>query len=222
MLAPLEIGSHPLLEQCVCTHTSLRRSILDRQPRSSRSFQESSNQRPKSLQRSLMGMKTSQFLSKRSTMDDSLILRKLSLVGANSISSMPHSRVRDILRRVRRSLTPLPVIGDRLVTPSSFVYLLIKARLVPPVSSNPVAKVSEDAANNEQRENEFLNSRKEVEELADEQGSGSWVHAPYWPSVRHKTFSRYPQFSCYDSRVASRHGGPSSQTQRPIGSSCHP
>ncbi|KAJ3482277.1 hypothetical protein NLI96_g7099 [Meripilus lineatus] len=80
------------------------------------------------------------------------------------------------------------VIGDRLVTPSSFVYLLIKARLVPPVSSNPVAKVSEDAANNEQRENEFLNSRKEVEELADEQGSGSWVHAPYWPSSRKPTW----------------------------------
>lgn len=74
------------------------------------------------------------------------------------------------------------VIGDRLVTPSSFVYLVVKARLSPPVSSTFIPKASDEAVNDDQRDNEFLNSRKDVEEIPEEE-SASWAHAPYWPSV---------------------------------------
>lgn len=116
-------------------------------------------------------------------------------------------------------LTPCTVIGDRLVTPSSFVYLIVKVRLTPPVSSTPIPKVDEDAANNDQRDNEFLNSRKDVEDLIDEQGSGRWVHAPHWPSVCFK-FSFATRILSYGSRTASRLGGRYSQTQRPIGLWC--
>lgn len=62
------------------------------------------------------------------------------------------------------------------------MYLVIKARYTPPGSS-PIPPVDEEVVDDEGRDNEFLNGRKDAEDLSDEQGSSSWAHAPFWPSV---------------------------------------
>ncbi|KIJ19749.1 hypothetical protein PAXINDRAFT_166003 [Paxillus involutus ATCC 200175] len=76
------------------------------------------------------------------------------------------------------------VIGERLVTPSSIVFLLVKLRVMEPnailsPSSNVDAK---NAKKNDDIDEKFLNSRGEAEEL---QGDGAgWAHAPFWPGLR--------------------------------------
>jgi len=79
------------------------------------------------------------------------------------------------------------VIGDRLVTPSSIVYLVIKARLVNP--SLPKIQISEEAKtalNDEQRDYEFLSGRKDAEEMSNIVLSSA--HAPHWPAARKPGF----------------------------------
>ncbi|KAH7930315.1 translocation protein sec63 [Leucogyrophana mollusca] len=80
------------------------------------------------------------------------------------------------------------VIGERLVTPSSIVFLLVKLRLRSPLDATSSAVPSDggeqrkrDAANDEKDE-QFLNSRKEVEDYSG--NLGGWAHAPYWPGYR--------------------------------------
>ncbi|KAF9224450.1 translocation protein sec63 [Gyrodon lividus] len=76
------------------------------------------------------------------------------------------------------------VIGERLVTPSSIVFLLVKLRMKepnapPPPSHNVDAK---SAKKNDEIDEKFLNSRGDAEER---QGDGTgWAHAPYWPGLR--------------------------------------
>lgn len=83
------------------------------------------------------------------------------------------------------------VIGERIVTPSSIVYLVVKLRLSPPSSDSDTKteKKELDAEEtkksikaNEEKDNEFLTGRNDVEPLSDE-GSVAFAHAPYWPGV---------------------------------------
>lgn len=82
------------------------------------------------------------------------------------------------------------VIGERIVTPSSIVFLVIKLRLSPPTLT-PVTPKELDVDEtkrrikyNDEKDEEFLNSRKETEDLASEDSLTGWVHAPYWPGGR--------------------------------------
>ncbi|KAF9468774.1 translocation protein sec63 [Collybia nuda] len=81
------------------------------------------------------------------------------------------------------------VIGERVVTPSSIVFLVVKLRLSPPDKVHSV-KEELDANNtkrvikmNDEKDEEFLTSRKEVEEMSDD-FVGGLAHAPYWPGER--------------------------------------
>ena len=75
------------------------------------------------------------------------------------------------------------VIGERFITPSSIVFLVVKLRLAPPSGASPDVKISNvDTKVQEEKENEFLMSRKEAEDLP-EGASNGWAHAPYWPAV---------------------------------------
>lgn len=75
------------------------------------------------------------------------------------------------------------VIGERFITPSSIVFLLVKLRLASPADSTSDAKPADaDAKAQEQREHEFLMGRKDAEDLPEGATSG-WAHAPYWPAV---------------------------------------
>ncbi|KAG6865385.1 hypothetical protein C0991_003088 [Blastosporella zonata] len=84
----------------------------------------------------------------------------------------------------------LPVIGERVVTPSSIVFLVVKLRLSPP-RLNPVAEKELDIDEikrrltlNEEKDEEFLIGKKEAEETPSEDLLPGWVHAPFWPGER--------------------------------------
>jgi translocation protein SEC63 len=76
------------------------------------------------------------------------------------------------------------------VTPSSIVYLVIKLRLSSTRGSPPPAIKETDAEEmkrilklNEEKDNQFLVSRKDVEEDPSGDAANGWAHAPYWPGV---------------------------------------
>jgi len=74
------------------------------------------------------------------------------------------------------------------VTPSSIVFLVVKLRLVPPgkmIERNElnVDETKKAIESNEEKDEKFLISRSEMEEL-DNEGAVTAAHAPYWPDVR--------------------------------------
>ncbi|KAJ7281859.1 Sec63 Brl domain-containing protein [Mycena rebaudengoi] len=84
------------------------------------------------------------------------------------------------------------VIGERIVTPSSIVYLVVKLRLVPPTDT---VSVKEEAALDvdetkrilhatEERDSAFLTSGKDTEVLKPGQVVNGGAHAPFWPGTR--------------------------------------
>jgi len=83
------------------------------------------------------------------------------------------------------------VIGESVVTPSSIIFLVVKLRLVPPVSKNgkDVAEKEEtveEAKRNAVKDEEFLVGKAEAEELDEERAveSKGLAHAPRWPGAR--------------------------------------
>ncbi|KAF7969129.1 hypothetical protein HWV62_28248 [Athelia sp. TMB] len=82
------------------------------------------------------------------------------------------------------------VIGERIVIPSSIVFLVVKLRVSPRGGFS--ARSQEKDVNetkriikvNEERDQQFLISKKEVEELPNAAGSSGLAHAPYWPGYR--------------------------------------
>ncbi|KAJ7224482.1 Sec63 Brl domain-containing protein [Mycena pura] len=82
------------------------------------------------------------------------------------------------------------VIGERIITPSSIVYLVVKLRLVPPGAEPPKQEeVDGEAVKRlkravEERELAFLNSRKDAEDLRPGQTFSGGAHAPFWPGTR--------------------------------------
>lgn len=82
------------------------------------------------------------------------------------------------------------VIGERIVTPSSIVFLVVKLRLSPPSTSDvekelDVAELKQNNRRNEEKKDEeFLASRNEMEDLSPNGTASGWAHAPYWPGVR--------------------------------------
>jgi len=83
------------------------------------------------------------------------------------------------------------VIGERLVTPSSIVYLVVKLRLSSSHGSSSVALIDKDAEETkrivkliEEKDNQFLVSRKDAEDDPSNDIRSWWAHAPYWPEQR--------------------------------------
>ncbi|KAF9028316.1 hypothetical protein BDZ89DRAFT_1254783 [Hymenopellis radicata] len=78
------------------------------------------------------------------------------------------------------------VIDERQVTPSAIVFLVVKLRLVSPLSNEALVKVEDldpiDVKVNDRKDYKFLNDRKDTEDLSDV--TPSYAHAPYWPSNR--------------------------------------
>ncbi|TFK88071.1 DnaJ-domain-containing protein [Polyporus arcularius HHB13444] len=76
------------------------------------------------------------------------------------------------------------VIGERFVTPSSFVHLLVKLRVVPLSKEGHIVPVPKHTKENEKRDNEFLLGKKEMEDLPQGDYTSGYAHAPYWPANR--------------------------------------
>ncbi|KAI0057746.1 translocation protein sec63 [Artomyces pyxidatus] len=83
------------------------------------------------------------------------------------------------------------VIGERTVTPSALVFLVVKLRLSPlktEPSTNGAAKEAEltvgDALDDAKKDDEFLNNLKDVEDLSAPGDNLGAAHAPRWPTNR--------------------------------------
>ncbi|KIJ32311.1 hypothetical protein M422DRAFT_76544 [Sphaerobolus stellatus SS14] len=103
----------------------------------------------------------------------------------------------DIIRKVGEKWGRLDVvdvtykvIGERFVTPGAIVQLVIKLRIKPPVSDGP-KKVESDveqerriAKLNDEKDQAFLLSKKDFEDIVPGDASLGWAHAPRWPADR--------------------------------------
>ncbi|KAF8075961.1 hypothetical protein FPV67DRAFT_1649028 [Lyophyllum atratum] len=82
------------------------------------------------------------------------------------------------------------VIGERVVTPSSIVFLVVKLRISPPSIKHfeqkefDVDETKRRIRLNDEKDEEFLTSRKEAEELSSDNVLTGWAHAPHWPGER--------------------------------------
>ncbi|KAG6374905.1 translocation protein sec63 [Boletus reticuloceps] len=76
------------------------------------------------------------------------------------------------------------VIGERVVTPSSIVYLLVKLRVKTPGTSSTPSPVQDakSVKRNDEIDEKFLNTRGDAEAL--EGNDTGYAHAPYWPGLR--------------------------------------
>ncbi|KAL0577555.1 secretory subunit, partial [Marasmius crinis-equi] len=81
------------------------------------------------------------------------------------------------------------VIGERVVVPSSIVYLVVKLRITPPNFERKekpeltAEQVKKNIKASEERENRFLLDKQEFETIDDANIAG-YAHAPYWPGNR--------------------------------------
>ena len=75
------------------------------------------------------------------------------------------------------------VIGERFVTPSSFVHLVVKLRVAPFDKEGHIVQLPKQEKVNEKRDSEFLLSKKDMEDLSAASTAGGYAHAPYWPAV---------------------------------------
>lgn len=82
------------------------------------------------------------------------------------------------------------VIGERIVAPQSIVFLLVKLRIVPPTTpkaekkDNSVDETKRLIKLNDEKDIQFLTSKKELEELPEGTKAPGYAHAPYWPANR--------------------------------------
>lgn len=80
------------------------------------------------------------------------------------------------------------MLGERIVTPSAIVHLVVKLRLTTGSSTEESSKSLEESQLkrikklNDERDNEFLSSRKDGEDLPAGVVN-KWAHAPFWPKV---------------------------------------
>ncbi|KAJ7089651.1 Sec63 Brl domain-containing protein [Mycena belliarum] len=115
---------------------------------------------------------------------------------ADDLEKKADGRVEDVRKalghwgRVEIVNVSFRVIGERLITPSSIVYLVVKLRVAPPGAEllKEEEVEGEDtkrlARATEEREMTFLNSRKDAEDLQPGQAFSGGAHAPFWPGVR--------------------------------------
>ncbi|GJE83968.1 DnaJ-domain-containing protein [Phanerochaete sordida] len=78
------------------------------------------------------------------------------------------------------------VIGERVVSPLSIVFLVVKLRIVPPTGSPAVKSEKDDVAVpvRDRAEEEFLTGRKDAEDMPKGLSDIGFAHAPHWPANR--------------------------------------
>lgn len=85
------------------------------------------------------------------------------------------------------------VIGERIVTPSALVHLVVRLRIVPPSSEESNGKAKEGSGEviaDVKAEEGFLKSAKDAEEMPEGADALSAAHAPHWPAVSFSFTSR--------------------------------
>lgn len=74
------------------------------------------------------------------------------------------------------------VVGERIVTPSSFINLIVKLRI--PRGSTDAEGSSTPPKDSEKRELEFLTSKKDAEDVSSDNTGKTFAHAPHWPLAK--------------------------------------
>ena len=112
------------------------------------------------------------------------------------------------------------MIGERLVTPSAIVFLLVKLRVkAPGTSTSTPVQDAKSVKKNDEIDEKFLNTRGDAEVM---EGSGAgYAHAPYWPGVRLNKCDNNMYLTLWDS-CAGLDGGSSSPMINRTGSSFRP
>jgi len=108
---------------------------------------------------------------------------------AGTLEKKGDSRVSEIKKAVSRwgrlevVDASFKVIGERIITPLSIVYLVVKLRISPP---NTVLRVNSDnkRTGRDTSDDGFLASRKDAEDMPKGATDGGWAHAPHWPTTR--------------------------------------
>ncbi|KAL5530223.1 SEC63 [Sanghuangporus sanghuang] len=83
------------------------------------------------------------------------------------------------------------VIGERIVTPLSIVQLVIKARISPPGAAvkmeskeSDVDSIKRSIKENEEKDEAFLSSKRDSEDLTNVLVIARKAHTPFWPAPR--------------------------------------
>ena len=74
------------------------------------------------------------------------------------------------------------VVGERIVTPLSFINLIVKLRI--PSSPTTEEESSAKPKDVEKREQEFLVSKKDAEDVLLDNTGRAFAHAPRWPQMK--------------------------------------
>ncbi|KAK1224132.1 secretory subunit [Marasmius sp. AFHP31] len=95
----------------------------------------------------------------------------------------------ELKMRRRRSIDWFVVIykvnGERVIVPSSIVYLVVKLRITPPNhKSNDKPELTVDQVKKTIKAKDEKDSESVLEKTVDEANVAGYAHAPYWPGVR--------------------------------------
>ncbi|KZT66980.1 hypothetical protein DAEQUDRAFT_813134 [Daedalea quercina L-15889] len=107
----------------------------------------------------------------------------------DTLEGKADDRVSDIKKvaqrwgRVELVGATLRVFGEKFITPQAYINIVLKLRLSPPGSPHVNGNAKVNGRSDEQREQEFLAGKKDMEDLPDDDGA-SYAHAPFWPAHR--------------------------------------
>ncbi|EJD01240.1 uncharacterized protein FOMMEDRAFT_126005 [Fomitiporia mediterranea MF3/22] len=85
------------------------------------------------------------------------------------------------------------VLGERIVTPLSIVQLVVKARITPPTGAtvkqeeketSDVDVIKRSIKENEEKDQAFLSSKRDSEDLTNGLTIAKRAHTPFWPAPR--------------------------------------
>ena len=74
------------------------------------------------------------------------------------------------------------VVGERIVTPLSFINLIVKLRI--PRDSTAEEESPILPKDSEKREQEFLVGKKDAEDISLDNTGRTFAHAPHWPQTK--------------------------------------
>jgi preprotein translocase subunit Sec63 len=109
--------------------------------------------------------------------------RRWSRIGVTSRLLVLRSKVRGLIENKSIGLTEnTVVVGEKLVTPLSFMNLIVKLRI--PRVSTAEEEPSTSSKDTEKREQEFLVSKKDAEDVSLDNTGRAFAHAPHWPQLK--------------------------------------
>lgn len=109
--------------------------------------------------------------------------RRWSRIGVTSRLLVLRLKVRGLIGNKSIGLTEnTVVVGEKLVTPLSFMNLIVKLRI--PRGSTAEEEPFTLPKDTEKREQEFVVSKKDAEDVSLDNTGRAFAHAPHWPQLK--------------------------------------